>query len=152
MAKISVGLACILILWGCAQTPDLEMVKSQLLEVDREFSQLALEKGADAAFLAYMAEDAIIYPYKGDPLEGRDAYQDLATRLAESGIQRTLHWEPHFSDAAHSGDLGYTLGSYRSSLTNPDGEQEVTTGHYITVWKKQADGTWKFVFDGGNQN
>jgi len=152
MAKTLAAFACILILWGCEQAPDLEIVKSQLLEIDREFSQMSLEKGTDAAFLAYMAEDAVIHPYKGDPLEGRDTYQDLAHRLSESGIQRILQWEPHFSDAARSGDLGYTLGSYRSSLTNPDSSQEVTTGYYITVWKKQADGTWKFVFDGGNQN
>jgi len=130
----------------------MEDVKSQLLEVDREFSKLSLLEGTGAAFLAYMAEDVTVYPYQGSPISGRDTYQDLIAQMADSGVNTVMEWEPHFSDAALSGDLGYTLGTYRSTLTKPDGSETITTGNYITVWKKQVDGTWKFVFDGGNQN
>ena len=60
----------LLILWGCAQEPDLEAVKSQLLETDREFSRMSVREGTGAAFLAYMAEGATVYPYKGSPIKG----------------------------------------------------------------------------------
>ena len=152
IAKSLAAFAGILILWGCAPRPDLEAVKSQLLETDREFSRMSVREGSGAAFLAYMAAEATVYPYKGRPIKGRDTYKDLVSQMAEAGVKSGLEWEPHFSDVARSGDLGYTLGTFRSTLTNTDGSEAITTGNYITVWKKQVDGIWKFVFDGGNQD
>ena len=46
--------------------------------------------------------------------------------------------------------LGYTLGTWQSTHYNEAGKGQVTTGKYVTIWRKQADGSWKVVFDGGN--
>ena len=50
--------------------------------------------------------------------------------------------------AEASDDLGYTTGSYSVSYTDPKSKQVVNgAGTYVTVFKKQSDGSWKAVAD-----
>lgn len=53
-----------------------------------------------------------------------------------------LEWWPNFAGIARSGDLGFTTGGVAV-----DGQR---TGHYFTIWQRQADGSWKWVYDGGS--
>ena len=47
-----------------------------------------------------------------------------------------------------SGDLAYTSGSFKVTYTDAKTKQPVDgAGTYVTVFKKQADGTWKVVAD-----
>lgn len=52
-----------------------------------------------------------------------------------------IEWWPTFAGVSMSGDLGFTTGPARQ-----DGEGY---GHYFTVWKRQPDGRWLWVYDGG---
>jgi ketosteroid isomerase-like protein len=61
-----------------------------------------------------------------------------------------LSWEPQMAFVSASADLGYTLGTYRSARRDSSGLERSGTGKYVTIWRKQADGGWKVVFDGGN--
>jgi ketosteroid isomerase-like protein len=65
--------------------------------------------------------------------------------MNDSSVQMT--WEPQGGDIAASGELGYTYGIYELR----DGGDNVQRGTYVTIWKKQEDGKWKFVLDSGNQ-
>ena len=49
------------------------------------------------------------------------------------------------------GDLGYTVGNWERRLKAKDGRVVVQHGQYLTVWKKQADGRWQVIFDGGSE-
>jgi ketosteroid isomerase-like protein len=49
------------------------------------------------------------------------------------------------AEASISGDMGYTFGNWK--FTKKD---RVMYGNYSTIWKKQVNGSWKFVCDGGN--
>lgn len=52
------------------------------------------------------------------------------------------------TDVASSGDLAYTSGTFNVSYTNPQTKQvEKVAGTYVTVFRKQADGSWKAVAD-----
>ena len=64
--------------------------------------------------------------------------------------------DPNFSltfattraDVAKSGDLGYTVGAYTMTMSDPKTKKSITDkGKYVTAYKKQADGTWKAVAD-----
>jgi ketosteroid isomerase-like protein len=48
---------------------------------------------------------------------------------------------------AKSGDMAYSWGTYDLTATGPDGKPMQDQGKYATVWKKQADGSWKSVLD-----
>ena len=50
------------------------------------------------------------------------------------------------------GDLGYTFGSNEISLNDAKGARVTTEGEYVTIWRKQADGSWKAVVDIGNSD
>jgi ketosteroid isomerase-like protein len=62
----------------------------------------------------------------------------------------TLTWAPSRGEVIGAGDLGYTVGRsvYRSK--GADGKPTERHGQYVTVWKKQADGTWKVIYDTGS--
>ena len=63
-----------------------------------------------------------------------------------------MEWEPVYSHAAASGDMAYNYGPYTYTASDAKGNIQKGYGYFITIWKKQPDNTWKFVFDGGNQS
>jgi ketosteroid isomerase-like protein len=116
--------------------------------VDRAFSKRAQEVGVPTAFVEFATEDAVMYRNGMDPIVGRKA---IANLLGPEG-RVSLIWKPLTADIAASGDLGYTLGSftYKSPPNSDDSEGAGHyTGSYVTIWKKQPDGSWKWVFDSG---
>lgn len=148
MKKWMVGIVSLWLLASCTPGLDVASVKEELLEADRAFAKLAYEEGRDAAFFEYMAEDVTIMPRKGELIRGKDEYRKLlAASAAEEPVVR---WKPFFADASQSGDIGYTLGSFQYFESREEGAEVLREGSYVTIWKKQADGTWKFVFDAGN--
>lgn len=64
----------------------------------------------------------------------------------DSGVQ--LSWKPRFASVAASGDLGYTYGTYDlwNKLDNTH-----TYGTYLSIWKRNALGQWRFVLNSGNK-
>ena len=51
-------------------------------------------------------------------------------------------------DVAKSGELGYTQGSYKMTVTDPVTHKVVNDhGSYVTAYRKQAEGSWKAVSD-----
>ncbi|MBI1722581.1 MAG: DUF4440 domain-containing protein, partial [Gemmatimonadetes bacterium] len=56
-------------------------------------------------------------------------------------------WQPTTVVAARSGDLAYSIGTYELSWNDPTGKRVTDRGKYATIWRKQADGTWKVALD-----
>jgi len=136
---------------ACRSAPGLEVKREDLLEVDRAFSRASVAIGRPAAFLQYMSEEAVLYPLQGEPIRGREEFRRITAPASPESDRASLEWNPFFADISSSGDLGYTLGSYTATQSREDGRKDVSRGYYVTIWKRQEDGSWKFVFDGGNQ-
>ena len=118
----------------------------QLLNVDREFSHMSEKKGIKAAFDFYMDENAAMIKNKMNPIIGREAIMELFESYSEND---KLVWKPLYAQISESEDLGYTYGLWTFSSPDSTGEIQSSQGHYITIWKKQNDGSWKYVFDSG---
>jgi len=113
----------------------------QLKSADSAFAALSVARGAQTAFLSFAASEAILLGPPGAPMtHGRDA---IGAAFAEFPADAVLNWAPVTADIAGSGDLGCTVGEASISARN-------SYSKYLTVWKRQTDGTWKFVADGGN--
>jgi ketosteroid isomerase-like protein len=129
---------------GCSGRKSIEKEEALLMEIDRAFSALSVEKGRHEAFDRFMADDAVIFRDGEHPYEGRDAIREL---LSRSG--GTLRWEPYFADVSLSGDLGYTLGTYEFAYVDEIGVEQISYGYYVSIWKREPGGHWRYVFDSG---
>lgn len=134
------------VLTGCRPMIDTEKLKQELMDTDRAFSALSVEKGMREAFGAYMADDVVIYRGGVAPIEGRET----ALPLYPDNPEIVLQWEPWKAEVAASGELGYTLGSYTLTGVGADGAEQRSTGSYVSIWRRSPDGDWKFVFDTGH--
>lgn len=142
MNKILPAGLAILLLAGShlpAMAADLQSELDSLVQAEKAFSAMSVEKGNKEAFLAFLADDSVLF--RPDPVPGKQWTQE------NEGIPAILVWRPAYADVASSGDLGYTTGPYE--LRNTDTRQMVGAGQFMSVWKKQADGTWKVVADIG---
>jgi ketosteroid isomerase-like protein len=109
---------------------------------DLDFSARSVKSGAGPAFEEFVAIDgASIGTGRSEITCGRDA---VAKALAPVG-PGVLTWAPRVADAAPSGDLAFTSGD----AIIKDGT-DISYSNYLTIWKRQADGQWRFVADGGN--
>ena len=143
--RFIISIIIVALLTGCGGSMDIEQTKKEIMDADRAFSKLSEEQGFRTAFETYMADSAVIYRPGKEPFKGHDQIMPLFPADA----QGELTWEPYFAEAAESGELGYTLGKYEMRYTDEQGAEQVGTGHYVTIWKRQGDGSWKYVFDTG---
>lgn len=118
---------------------DMEAGRSNILNMEREFSKASMDKGILRAYLSYMADDVRFLHEGKFPFIGKEAAQ--ATLAERTG---KMSWQPEKSDIARSIDLGYTYGAYEWKST--DGKQE-ENGYYVHIWKRQPDGKWKLVME-----
>ncbi len=144
-------LLALLLIFNCTQKVDLAKAKAEIIAADQKFSQLSVKEGTAAAFYHYIANDGRALPRHGEPLT-KASYQQLMARTAKRERQGILKWQPIFAEIAASGDLGYTHGCYEYTNQDSLGKEQKSYGYYLTIWKKQTDGSWRFVFDAGNES
>jgi ketosteroid isomerase-like protein len=117
-----------------------------LLQTDREFSAMSEKEGMFQAFLYNVAEDGVILRDNSYPTKGRNSLIEYYKGKRDTAF--ILTWEPMFERISKSGDLGYTYGIYTSTVKATG---NMTKGTYVSIWQKQADGSWKFILDTGTQ-
>lgn len=142
-------LAALLMIWSCSPSFDVDpqAARVEIMEADRAFAESTADQGLDG-WVETFAEDGAMFPAGGPVVRGKDAIRALmAPAFEDDGF--SLLWEPTEADVSASGDLGYTTGRFERTVTDPDGAPATTIGKYITIWKKQPDGTWKVVADIG---
>ena len=116
-----------------------QSMRSVLIVAETDFANQAAQAGASVAFLANSAPTAFVTD-KGKLANAQEVWK---VRPAQPGSRLT--WYPVLADVAQSGDLGYTTGPW--NLLQNDRPQ--AAGEYVTVWRKQPNGKWKFVVDMG---
>jgi ketosteroid isomerase-like protein len=80
---------------------------------------------------------------------GKDA---IAKAIASDFANDNITWHANKVGVARSGDLGYTSGTYEDTFKDASGKIVPDKGKYLTVWKKEADGSWKVLFDMSNSD
>jgi len=128
--------------------PELKAAGDAILRSDAAFAQSVAEKNREK-FLSFIAETTTFSGGTANELHGRDAVMKAwADFFKPDGP--TLSWTPIKGEVIGAGDVGYTTG--RSVYREKDAGGKVTErrGQYVTVWRKQPDGSWKVVFDTGS--
>jgi ketosteroid isomerase-like protein len=117
---------------AAAPRPDV----TEVVEAERSFARAARAEGLNAAFLRFAAPDGLVF--QPGPALARTALR------AQPIPPIKLDWWPVYAGIAASGDLGFTTGPYVR-----DGGSRKGYGWYFTIWRRQADGSWRWVLDHG---
>ncbi|OGX88651.1 nuclear transport factor 2 family protein [Hymenobacter glacialis] len=134
--QLTIGLALALALPVASQA---QSAHNAVVAAETAFIAMAAKTNTQAAFLAHSAPTALVT----EQGKWANAQEGWKSRPAQPG--KTLAWYPVLADAAQTGDLGYTTGPW----TSFQNDKPQTTGEYVTVWRKQPDGTLKVVVDMG---
>lgn len=123
-----------------------EKWENEIAQTEADFAEMAAKDGIPKAFLAYAAEDAVLLR-NGKLITGKEEIRQYFNAAEDSQNKVFLSWKPDFVEVAASGDLGYTYGQYTITITDSTGTENTSQGIFHTVWKRQEDGSWKFVWD-----
>jgi ketosteroid isomerase-like protein len=138
--RIVVGLLVL----GIASVVQGQSALQEMVQTEQAFSKMAEEKNARDAFMTFIADDGLLF--RPGAVNGKKWM--LEHPVPPSDKKPLLAWQPAFAGMAASGDMGFTTGPWEAKADIND-EKPVGYGHFVTVWKKQADGSWKFVVDLG---
>ncbi|MEP6955671.1 MAG: nuclear transport factor 2 family protein, partial [Chthoniobacterales bacterium] len=114
----------------------------RIIEREKQFLEMGLAQGTRAAFLEFLAEDAIAF--EPGPANARQIWKARPEDTISS------KWEPLFLGVSRGCDLAFTSGPSEWRKQSND-EKPFGYGQYVTIWKKQNDGAWKIVLDLGSQ-
>ena len=130
-----------------AQTRETKTPLQSLVETEQAFSQAAMDKSTREAFVQFIADDGILF--RPQAVNGKQWMRDHPLPPSDTPQKRPLlAWQPVFADVAQSGELGYTTGPWEYKEDIKDAKPSAY-GDFVTLWKKQANGSWKFAVDLG---
>ncbi|HLA54616.1 MAG TPA: DUF4440 domain-containing protein [Flavobacterium sp.] len=117
----------------------------EIFAAEKAFCDMAKDKGIADAFYFYADENAVIKRQNDTMIKGRE---NIRKFYDNPQIKRaSVAWKPSLVSVSESGDLGYSYGNYIWTSKNEKGEPKTSTGVFHTVWKRQKDGSWKYVWD-----
>lgn len=140
-------LVCLVATAGCAQAEPIDTAAeaSELMRISREWSDVIAAGDIEAA-ISYWAEDAVMMVPGLPPLRGRAAIREYI----EAGAQMPgfgVRWEPLEAHVSASGDMAYVIERNQFTMQDSTGATVTESNKTVTVWRRQADGTWKNVID-----
>jgi ketosteroid isomerase-like protein len=129
-----------------AATTNKEKFKAELAAMEDAFCAMAREKGLLAAFEHFAAPDVAFVDTDPRRFRGLAAVRE---RMGPDRPGIALTWSALFTDVSDDGTLGYNWGRYEWRGPGANGQPLVRTGFFLTIWKRQPDGTWRYVMDHG---
>lgn len=130
--------------FSCNQKINHEAIKEEIMKAEKSFNDHASKKGIAAAFYEFAAEDAVIKRENDTLIKGKDAIKNYYSNPKYS--EANVTWKPDFVNTSEDGTMAYTFGEYIWATTDSIGNKKEFKGIFHTVWKKQADGSWKYVW------
>ena len=120
--------------------------KNEILSTEKEFSDMVLKEGIGKAFMHFASDDAVLMR-NNKLIIGKASIQEMYKNNMSKDQNISLTWYPDFIDVSESGDLGYTYGKFKFTLKDSLGNSKVDEGVFHTVWRRQQDGQWRYVWD-----
>jgi ketosteroid isomerase-like protein len=130
---------------SCNQSASKETIKNEILQAEKSFEKMASEKSIAEAFYYFAAEDAVIKRENDTLIIGKNNIKAYYEKRNNSNA--TVNWTPDYIDVSDCGSLGYTYGKYIWRIKDINGKVTEYKGIFHTVWKKQKDNSWKYVWD-----
>jgi uncharacterized protein (TIGR02246 family) len=120
--------------------------------IDSSYTRLSaafVAGNADSAAAMY-ADDAIVLPPNTRAVRGRNAVDKMTAAMLRATKITAITFKT--TDLVLSGDYAIETGTFDLTSQPTKGSPVRDVGKYITVWKRQADGSWKIFRDIGNSD
>ena len=137
-----------IVFFGCSKKAEVinpEMVKADVFKAEDDFKNLSQSKGIAVAFYAFADENAVIKRENDTLIQGKKNIKAYYSNPKFKNV--TVTWKPDFVEVSNDGSLAYTYGKFVWTSKDSMGNQKEFKGRFHTVWKKQKDGSWKYVWD-----
>lgn len=124
-----------------------ERAARAMVEADRAFAQFSADSGGPAgAFARWIAADGMMLSARPAPVRGSDQVRQAFAAFPQGG---RFEWAPvdSLAVASRDGSLGFTIGQARIAPS----PEAVSFSKYLTVWRREADGAYRFIFDIGSE-
>lgn len=122
-----------------------ERLQKEIIAVEKAFMDQLNAQSPAEAFGNFAADQAVIKRENDTLILGKaniiHYYQQPIYHNAKA------FWKPDYVSVALGGDMAYTFGRYRWEFRDSLGQLTEWKGVFHTVWEKQADGQWRFVWD-----
>jgi ketosteroid isomerase-like protein len=116
-------------------------LKRQVADAERAFAKTMADRDF-AAFTSFLSEEAIFYAGE-KPIRGKQAVAADWKRFYEKP-EPPFSWEPESVEVLDSGTLALSSGPVRG----PDGK---IIARFNSIWRLEAPGAWRVVFDKGSK-
>jgi ketosteroid isomerase-like protein len=113
--------------------------QEEVRRAEAAFAQTMADRD-HAAFVSFLADETVFFG-SNRVLRGKDEVA-AAWKPFYEGEKAPFSWRPEQAEVLASGGLGFTSGP----VFDPAGKR---VGTFNSVWRRQADGQWRIVFDKG---
>ncbi|MBK8952189.1 MAG: hypothetical protein IPM85_07810 [Chitinophagaceae bacterium] len=119
--------------------------QQEITKAENDFEEMAAEKGIAEAFWFFADSNAVIKRGNDSLIMGKEGIRNYYA--APHFKTASVKWSPDFVEASADGTMGYTYGKYIWQSKDTTGKLTESKGLFHTVWKKQTDRSWKYVWD-----
>jgi len=125
---------------GCAGTPlRMSDVRQQVIDTETAFAKTMADRSY-TGFQSYLADETIFFGAKG-AIRGKQAVAEKWKQFFVDD-NAPFSWKPETVEVLDSGTLALSSGP----VLDPSGKQ---IGTFNSIWRLEAPGTWRIVFDKG---
>jgi ketosteroid isomerase-like protein len=124
---------------------NLTYVKLQVVRTEKDFEKLVAEKGLAEGFYQFADSNAVIKREHDTLIIGKTNIKNYYSNSKYKTAMVT--WSPDAVELSNSGDMASTYGKYVWTFKDGSGQKQISKGIFHTVWKKQKDGSWKYIWD-----
>ena len=117
---------------------------NDMVDTEYAFAKAAKDTTIRESFMEFIADDGVLF--RPGAVNGKKWMTEHP--VPPSDKRPLLAWQPAYAGMAKAGDMGFTTGPWEYKEDMNDAKV-AGYGHFVTVWKKQANGTWRFVVDLG---
>jgi ketosteroid isomerase-like protein len=142
MKKLFPVTLLVFVLFSCSEKKPVANPKV-LLDADIAFSDYSVKHGMQKAFIEFAHDSVVLLKDKHMPIVGKQSLIDSYIGKSDTGF--ILTWKPAYGIISESGELGYTYGFWKFVA-----QKDTSEGTYMTIWKKDLQGHWKYIADTGN--
>ena len=138
-------IAGLLLCTSCHHSIDDEDIRKEIFQTEKAFEKMVSEKGVTEAFYFFADEKAVIKRENDMLVKGKENIKNYYAKKNNETL--VLNWTPDYIEVSTCGTLAYTYGKYFWKIKNENGEVAEYRGIFHTVWKKQDDNNWRYVWD-----